>query len=101
MVIDDYIQLIKPSDGRKERRFQIEDILHEYKWIAKTENIPIIRSKLAKKLNPDWCRFNIFIAYPDNILYQEIMKKHLYDKIDDFIVYIKTKDFSIEKRTFF
>ncbi len=53
--------------------------------------------KLAKKLNPDWARFNIFVAYPDNTLYQEIMKNHLYDRIEDFLVYIKTKDFDYEK----
>jgi len=53
--------------------------------------------KLAKKLNPDWCRFNIFVAYPDNSLYQEIMKNHLYDRIEDFLVYVKTKDFDYEK----
>ncbi|MCK5628593.1 radical SAM protein [Candidatus Bathyarchaeota archaeon] len=53
--------------------------------------------KLAKRLNPDWCRFNIFVAYPDNILYQEIMKNHLYNRIEDFLVYVKTKDFDYEK----
>ena len=30
--------------------------------------------KFAKKLNPDWCQFNIFIAYPDSKLYQNFSK---------------------------
>jgi radical SAM superfamily enzyme YgiQ (UPF0313 family) len=49
--------------------------------------------KFAKKLNPDWCQFNIFVAYPDSILYQEILKNHLYDRKEDSLLYVKTKDF--------
>jgi radical SAM superfamily enzyme YgiQ (UPF0313 family) len=52
--------------------------------------------KFARKLNPDWCRFNIFIAVPGSSLYEEIMQKGLYDRVDDFAVYVKTKDFDYE-----
>jgi len=52
--------------------------------------------KTAKKLNPDWCQFNIFVAYPNSILYKEILENKLYDRIEDFIIYIKTKDFDYE-----
>ena len=30
--------------------------------------------EFAKKLDPDWCQFNIFIAYPDSKLYQEMLQ---------------------------
>lgn len=38
VVIDDYIQLIK-GNKNLDRRFQIEEILMEYKWIAKEKNL--------------------------------------------------------------
>tara|TARA_Y100000031_G_scaffold20356_1_gene20831 strand:+ start:678 stop:2015 length:1338 start_codon:yes stop_codon:yes gene_type:complete len=34
VVIDDYIQLIS-VEGKKDRRFEIEDIMQEYKWMCK------------------------------------------------------------------
>ena len=37
VVIDDYIQLIRTS-GNKDRRFQLEEIMQEYKWAAKKWN---------------------------------------------------------------
>jgi replicative DNA helicase len=37
VVIDDYIQLIDVSSVREGRRFEIEKIMQEYKWICKTE----------------------------------------------------------------
>jgi len=49
IIVDDYIQLIK-VDGRrtKDRRFEIEDILTEYKWICKKEDCAAI---LVSQLN--------------------------------------------------
>ena len=49
IVVDDYIQLIK-TDGRnnKDRRFEIEDILIEYKWVCKKEDCAAI---LVSQLN--------------------------------------------------
>jgi len=35
VVVDDYIQLIRTNDGGKDRRFQLEEIMQEYKWAAK------------------------------------------------------------------
>ncbi len=49
--------------------------------------------KIAKKLNPDWCQFNIFIAYPDSSLYEEILHKNIYEQLDDFLFSVKTEDF--------
>ncbi len=48
VVMDDYIQLIKPPDPTKDRRFQLEDIMREYKWLAKMENISVF---LVSQLN--------------------------------------------------
>jgi len=50
----------------------------------------------AKKLDPDWCQFNIFIAYPSSVLYEEILEKGLYDRVEDFVVYPKTEDFDYD-----
>ena len=36
IVFDDYIQLIAPDKNIEQRRLQIEDIIHNYKWVAKT-----------------------------------------------------------------
>jgi radical SAM superfamily enzyme YgiQ (UPF0313 family) len=52
--------------------------------------------KFAKKLNPDWCQFNIFVAYPDSTMYEEILKNHLYDRKEDFLLYVRTEDFNYE-----
>jgi replicative DNA helicase len=47
VILDDYIQLIGTS-VKKERRFEIEHILTEYKWICKKENCTAI---LVSQLN--------------------------------------------------
>jgi anaerobic magnesium-protoporphyrin IX monomethyl ester cyclase len=52
--------------------------------------------KFAKQLNPDWCGFNIYVAYPGSILYEEILEKHLYDHVEDYLFYVKTKDFDFD-----
>jgi len=49
VVIDDYIQLIS-VDGIDKRRFQIEYIMNEYKWLAKTSN-PKFTVILVSQLN--------------------------------------------------
>ena len=49
--------------------------------------------KFAKKLNPDWCLFNIFIANPDSKLYQEVLESKNYDRLDDFLLSVKTEEF--------
>ena len=52
--------------------------------------------KFARKLDPDWCRFNIYVAVPGSSLYEEVMAKGLYDRVEDFAAYVKTKDFDYE-----
>jgi anaerobic magnesium-protoporphyrin IX monomethyl ester cyclase len=52
--------------------------------------------KFARKLDPDWCRFNVFVAVPGSALYDEVMEKGLYDRIEDFTAYVKTDDFNYE-----
>ena len=50
VVIDDYIQLIRGNKSL-ERRFQIEEILMEYKWIAKEKNIAcLLVSQLSRDI---------------------------------------------------
>ena len=52
--------------------------------------------KFVNRLDPDWCRFNIFIAVPGSSLYEEVLQKGLYDRVEDFVVYVKTEDFNFE-----
>lgn len=52
--------------------------------------------EFARKLDPDWCRFNIYVAVPGSDLYEEIMQKRLYDRVEDFVAYVKTEDFDYE-----
>ncbi|MGB9854015.1 MAG: B12-binding domain-containing radical SAM protein [Candidatus Bathyarchaeales archaeon] len=52
--------------------------------------------KFAKQINPDWCQFNIFIACPGSNLYDEVVQKGLYDRMDDFLAYVKTEEFNYE-----
>ena len=49
--------------------------------------------KFAKKLNPDWCIFNVFIANPDSKMYQEVLDSKKYDQLDDFLLSVKTDEF--------
>ena len=52
--------------------------------------------KFARKLDPDWCRFNIFVAVPGSALYKEVIEKGLYDRVEDFAAYVKTDEFNYE-----
>ena len=52
--------------------------------------------KFARKIDPDWCRFNIFVAVPGSALYDEVIQKGLYDRMEDFAAYVKTDDFNYE-----
>lgn len=49
--------------------------------------------KFARKLDPDWVRFNIFVGYPGSDLYDEILEKGLYERVEDYVSLVKTPDF--------
>ena len=53
--------------------------------------------RFADKLDPDWCQFNVFIAYPDSNLYQEILQTGKYDHLDEFLLTVKNDDFDFNK----
>ena len=48
VIIDDYIQLIKPDNYQEQRRLQLEKIVNDYKWLAKSTNASTI---LVSQLN--------------------------------------------------
>tara|TARA_R110002020_G_scaffold17515_1_gene61422 strand:+ start:88 stop:1404 length:1317 start_codon:yes stop_codon:yes gene_type:complete len=48
VILDDYIQLIQPSNPQEQRRLQLEKIVNDYKWLAKSTNASIV---LASQLN--------------------------------------------------
>jgi anaerobic magnesium-protoporphyrin IX monomethyl ester cyclase len=50
----------------------------------------------ARKLDPDWVRFNVFVGYPGSGLYDEIIEKGLYGRMEDFVAYVKTKEFDYD-----
>ena len=52
--------------------------------------------KFAKKLNPDWCQFNTFIAYPDSKLYNELLESGKYVKLDEFLLAVKSDEFDYD-----
>ena len=57
VVIDDYIQLIRTNDGNKDRRFQLEEIMQEYKWAAKKWNfagllLSQLNREIEKRIDP-------------------------------------------------
>jgi anaerobic magnesium-protoporphyrin IX monomethyl ester cyclase len=53
--------------------------------------------KFARKLDPDWCQFNVYVPCPGSRLYEEVMEKHLYDRVDNFLTYVKTDQFDYQK----
>ena len=52
--------------------------------------------KFARKLDPDWHQFNVFIAYPGCKLYKQILENGWYDRIEDFLAYVKTDEFDYD-----
>jgi radical SAM superfamily enzyme YgiQ (UPF0313 family) len=53
--------------------------------------------KFAKKLDPEWCQFNIYIACPGSKFYDEVVQKGLYSRMEDFIAYVKTDEFDYDQ----
>ena len=57
VIVDDYIQLIQVEDVKEGRRFEIEKIMQEYKWICKSENCSAIlvsqlNREIEKRIDP-------------------------------------------------
>jgi anaerobic magnesium-protoporphyrin IX monomethyl ester cyclase len=52
--------------------------------------------KFARKLDPDWCQFNVYVAVPGSALYNEVMENKLYSRVEDFVTYVKTDEFDYE-----
>jgi replicative DNA helicase len=48
VIIDDYLQLISPANPEEQRRLQLEKIVNDYKWLAKSTNACAI---LVSQLN--------------------------------------------------
>ena len=48
VVLDDYIQLVQPSGHFDSRRLQIEQLVNDYKWLAKEHECAVV---LASQLN--------------------------------------------------
>ena len=48
IIFDDYIQLIKCTGREEQRRLQIEQLVNDYKWLAKESNAAVV---LASQLN--------------------------------------------------
>jgi radical SAM superfamily enzyme YgiQ (UPF0313 family) len=52
--------------------------------------------KFAKRLDADWCQFNIYVACPGSKLYDEVISQGLYDQMDNYLARVKTKDFDYD-----
>ena len=53
--------------------------------------------RFAEKLDADWCQFNVFIAYPDSLLWREILETGKYTQLDDFLYSYKTNEFDYDE----
>ena len=58
VIIDDYIQLIQADGVTEGRRFEIEKIMQEYKWICKSENasaflLSQLNREMDRRINPE------------------------------------------------
>ena len=58
IIIDDYIQLIQADGVNEGRRFEIEKIMQEYKWICKSENasaflLSQLNREMDRRINPE------------------------------------------------
>jgi anaerobic magnesium-protoporphyrin IX monomethyl ester cyclase len=62
--------------------------------------------RFAKKLDPDWCQFNIFITCPDSKFYRELLESKKYVRLDEFLISSENEEFdynslvAIQKRFF-
>ena len=57
VIVDDYIQLIQVNGIKEGRRFEIEKIMQEYKWICKAENcssilVSQLNREIEKRIDP-------------------------------------------------
>jgi radical SAM superfamily enzyme YgiQ (UPF0313 family) len=52
--------------------------------------------KFAKKIGPDFCQFNIFIAYPDSKIYNELLESGKYNQLDDYLLSVKSDEYDFE-----
>ncbi|MDR1993955.1 MAG: B12-binding domain-containing radical SAM protein [Nitrososphaerota archaeon] len=52
--------------------------------------------RFAKKIDPDYCQFNIFIAYPDSKLYNELLESNQYTQLDDYLLSTKSVEYDFE-----
>jgi len=51
VIIDDYIQLIRPDNPLEQRRLQLEKIVNDYKWLAKsTKSCVVLVSQLNRQI---------------------------------------------------
>jgi|TARA_Y100000310_G_scaffold329382_1_gene399109 replicative DNA helicase len=58
VIIDDYIQLIQADGVNEGRRFEIEKIMQEYKWVCKAENasaflLSQLNREMDRRINPE------------------------------------------------
>ena len=103
VVIDDYIQLIDVKGRKDARRFEIEYILNEYKWVAKEKNCSVLlvsqlSRDIEKRMDPtprmsDYaesgvieqiCETALFVFYPHNFNSDE-------DKYESQIITAKSR----------
>jgi len=103
VVIDDYIQLITMNDN-KDRRFQIETIMQEYKWVAKKENcsallISQLNREIERRIDPyprmsDYAESGVIEQTVENALfvfYGYNFDHENYDMYESEIISCKTR----------
>ena len=80
VIIDDYIQLVKATNSsRRDRRFEIEEIMQEYKWIAKqTDAAGILISQLNRNIENRVDPYPRMSDYAESGVIEQIVENALF-----------------------
>lgn len=80
VIIDDYVQLVKGNNGKsRDRRFEIEEIMQEYKWVAKrTDAAALILSQLNRNIESRTDPYPRMSDYAESGVIEQIVENALF-----------------------
>lgn len=92
VIIDDYIQLIQPANPLEQRRLQIEKIVNDYKWLAKSNNAcAIIVSQLNRGIEARGNGKPMLSDLAESGAIEQVAENVLFSYYDYKINYAKSK----------
>jgi|TARA_Y100000310_G_scaffold4983_1_gene5895 replicative DNA helicase len=103
VIVDDYIQLIDVK-GKKDRRFELEAVMNDYKWVCKNENcsallVSQLSRDIERRLDPtprmsDYSESGVIEQTAESALfvfYGWIFDHQKYGKYESMIISAKTR----------